>query len=68
MKIKPAMLGGLAGVLVCIGGLITSEAILNTEHKPLLSLLWPPTVRWIAWFVIGIIVGGLIRNCVQRRQ
>jgi hypothetical protein len=68
MKINPVILGRFVAVCVGVGGLIVSEILLNTEHKPLLALFWPPTIRWIAWGVIGIVVGRLVRHWMQNKQ
>jgi hypothetical protein len=68
MKINPVILGWLVAVFVFLGGLIASEILLNTEHKPLSALFWPPTVRWVAWCVIGTVIGRLVRSWVQNKQ
>jgi hypothetical protein len=68
MKINPSILGWLVAVCVSAGGLIISEIFFNMDQKPLINLLWPPTVRWVAWIVIGCVIGNLARIWALNRQ
>jgi hypothetical protein len=68
MKINPVFLGLLVAICVFIVGLVLSEVFLNTEHKSFFELFWPPTVRWIAWIVIGIVVGNLVRAWAEKKE
>jgi hypothetical protein len=65
---RPLVIGRVVAVTTCIGGILLSAIFLGSKEKSILERLWPPTVAWVAWCVIGVMAGNIVRNQAEKKH
>jgi steroid 5-alpha reductase family enzyme len=61
-------LGRAIAIFISVAGILLGSILLGSKEKSVLDRLWPPTVAWVAWCVIGVIAGNIVRSRVQKNQ
>lgn len=65
---RALVLGRTTAIIIGVAGILLSSILVGSKEKSFLDRLWPPTVAWVAWCVIGVIAGNIVRSQVQKSQ
>jgi len=65
---RPLVIGRVVAITTCVAGILVSAILLGQKERSVLERLWPPTVAWVAWCVIGVMVGNIVSSQVEKKQ